>query len=187
MTRILQDRQDPFELDHSVTEADAGVGSNASQKGDPMADYQVQRSITINSNASEVYDKIVDLHKWQSWSPWEDADPSMAKSYDGPDAGVGASYSWKGNRKVGQGNMTITEANQPDHVALDLEFLKPFKARNKTAFSLEPSGEGTQVTWTMTGDHNFLSRIMSVFMSMDKMVGKDFERGLSRLKADVEA
>lgn len=152
-----------------------------------MADYEVQRSITINSDPSTIYDKIVDLHKWESWSPWEDLDPSMTKSYTGPDSGVGASYSWKGNRKVGEGNMAIIDVSRPDRVDLDVEFLKPFKARNKTVFALEPSGDGTQVTWTMTGVHNFLSRIMSVFVSMDKMVGKDFEKGLARLKADVEA
>ncbi len=152
-----------------------------------MADYQVQRNITIDSDAPQIYDKIVDFHEWQSWSPWEDMDPTMTKSYDGPDSGVGASYSWKGTRKVGEGNMTITEVAEPSSVALDLEFLKPFKAQNKTVFGLEPAGEGTRVTWTMTGQHNILSRIMSVFVSMDKMVGKDFEKGLARLKKDVEA
>lgn len=152
-----------------------------------MASYQVQRSITINSNASPIYDRIVNFHNWTSWSPWEDMDPSMAKSYDGPDAGVGAKYAWEGNRKVGEGNMTITDVAEPSRVDIDLHFLKPFKAQNKTVFSLEPAGDGTEVTWTMTGQHNILSRIMGIFMPMDKMVGKDFEKGLARLKSDVES
>ncbi len=131
-----------------------------------MATYQVQRTITIDSEPEQVYDKIVDLHKWAAWSPWEDMDPSMSKSYTGPDAGVGASYSWKGNRKVGEGNMTITDVTEPNRIALDLHFLKPFKAQNETMFSLDPAGAGTEVTWTMTGTHSILSRIMSVFVSM---------------------
>ena len=152
-----------------------------------MANYQVERTITIDANPSPIYDRIVDFHKWPSWSPWEDMDPNMTKSYAGSESGVGASYSWKGNRKVGEGSMTITDVTEPSRVALDLHFLRPFKARNKTVFSLEPTDESTKVTWTMTGEHNILSRIMSVFVSMDKMVGKDFDKGLARLKADVES
>ncbi len=152
-----------------------------------MANYQVQRSITINSDPAPIYDRIANFHKWESWSPWEEMDPNMTKAYSGPDSGVGASYSWKGNRKVGEGNMTITDVTEPSRVTFDLHFLKPFKAQNKTVFSLEGIGEGTQVTWTMTGRHNILSRIMNIFMSMDKMVGKDFDKGLAKLKTEVEA
>ena len=165
----------------------ARVGSAGRRERSVVATYEVQRTITINAEPAQVYDRIVDLRKWQSWSPWERMDPNMTKSYTGPDSGVGASYSWSGNRKVGQGNMTITDVAEPGRVTLDLHFLKPFKARNETAFSLEPAGDGTRVTWTMTGRHNILSRIMGVFMSMDKMVGKDFEMGLAQLKQDVES
>jgi hypothetical protein len=152
-----------------------------------MATYEVKRTTTINAQPQQIYGKIVNLHEWVSWSPWEGIDPDMSKRYTGPDSGVGASYAWNGNRKVGEGKMTITDVAEPGRVALDLHFLKPFKAENETAFDLEPAGEGTQVTWTMTGNHTILSRIMGVFVSMDKMVGKDFEKGLAQLKADVEA
>ena len=152
-----------------------------------MATYEVKRSTTINAQPQQIYGKIVNLHEWASWSPWEGIDPDMTKRYTGPDSGVGASYAWNGNRKVGEGKMTITDVAEPSRVALDLHFLKPFKAENETDFNLEPAGEGTQVTWTMTGNHTILSRIMGVFVSMDKMVGKDFEKGLAQLKADIEA
>ena len=152
-----------------------------------MSSYEVTRSTTISAEPQQVYDKIVDLHKWESWSPWEGVDPDMTKRYAGPDSGVGASYSWSGNRKVGEGKMTITDIAEPSRVAIDLHFLKPFKAQNETVFDLAPAGEGTQVTWTMTGTHTILSRIMGIFMSMDKMIGKDFEKGLAQLKADAEA
>ena len=152
-----------------------------------MSDYEVKRTITVDVEPHKVYGKIVDLHKWQAWSPWEGLDPEITRRYTGPDSGVGASYAWNGNRKVGEGKMTITDVAEPGRVALDLHFLKPFKAENETVFSLEPAGEGTRVTWTMTGSHTILSRIMGIFMSMDKMVGKDFEKGLAQLKTDVEA
>ena len=151
-----------------------------------MASYQVERSITINADQAPIYDKIANFRQWESWSPWDEMDPDMRKTYGGPEAGVGASYAWVGNRKVGQGNMAITDAAAPNRVDIDLEFLKPFKAQNKTVFRLDSAGQGTEVTWTMTGQHTFLSRIMGIFMPMDKLVGKDFEKGLARLKADVE-
>ena len=151
-----------------------------------MSSYEVRRSITVNAAPRQVYGKIVNLRKWPAWSPWEGMDPGMTKRYTGPEAGVGATYAWSGNRKVGQGAMTITDVSEPSRVVLDLEFMKQFKAKNETVFDLTPAGDGTQVTWTLTGTHTILSRIMGIFVSMDKMVGKDFEKGLARLKADAE-
>jgi hypothetical protein len=149
--------------------------------------YQVERSIMINAAPSQIYDQIVDLHNWPQWSPWERMDPTMTKSYEGPASGVGSSYSWKGNRKVGEGRMTITKTDAPGMISLDLQFLKPFKSQSTTMFGLDPTGESTEVTWTMTGEHSILTRIMGVFMPMDRLVGKDFEKGLAQLKAVVES
>ncbi len=148
--------------------------------------YTVQRATTINASPESVYAHIVDFHNWEAWSPWEELDPDMDKTYSGPDSGVGATYAWSGNRKVGQGRMEIKGVAEPANVKIALEFLKPFKARNKTEFSLEPSGTGTEVTWTMKGRKTLLTRIMGIFRSMDAMVGPDFERGLARLKRVAE-
>lgn len=153
-----------------------------------MADtYTVKRSATIGAAPSDVYAHIIDFHKWEAWSPWDEMDPSMDKTYSGADAGPGSSYSWSGNRKVGQGSMGITDATEASEVKIDLEFLKPFKASNKTVFSLEPSGDGTTVTWAMTGNKTLMTRVMGIFKSMDAMVGPDFEKGLARLKKVAES
>lgn len=153
--------------------------------------YTVTRSATINAAPSVVYEKIVDLAQWESWSPWEGLDPSMEKTYSDSTAGPGASYSWSGNRKVGSGKMTITDVSPDERVDIDLEFLKPFKAQNKTWFTLEGKGQAddgtaTEVTWTMTGQNTFMTKVMGLFTSMDKMVGKDFEKGLTQLKAQYD-
>lgn len=152
-----------------------------------MADYEVRRSTTINAQPAQVYDKIANFRNWESWSPWEGMDPSMKRTYGQPESGVGSSYSWTGNRKVGEGSMEITDAVEPSRVAIDLRFLKPFKSSSETVFVLEPVDGGTMVTWIMTGDHTAMSRIFSFFMSMDKTVGKDFDKGLAQLKAAVES
>lgn len=149
--------------------------------------YILKRSTTINASPDEVYAHLVDLHRWEAWSPWEDLDPDQQKDFSGPDSGPGAKVDWTGNRKVGQGSMEITRVTEPSNVTIDLEFIKPFKASNKTQFDLRPEGEGTEVTWTMTGELDLMTRIMGIVKSMESMVGPDFERGLGQLKAAVEA
>ena len=139
------------------------------------------------ASPERVYGHIIDFHKWEAWSPWDEMDPSMRKMYSGPDSGVGSGYSWSGNRKVGQGSMEITGATANSQIEIALEFLKPFKATNTTTFTVEPAGDGSNVTWAMTGRKTLMTRIMGIFKSMDSMVGPDFEKGLAKLKAAAEA
>lgn len=153
-----------------------------------MADtYTVKRSATIQAPPEQVYPHIVDFRRWASWSPWEAMDPSMEKTFSGAESGVGAEYAWSGNRKVGQGRMKITEAAEPSDVRIALEFLKPFKSTNRTTFSLQGEGDGTNVTWSMTSRQTLMTRVMGIFKSMDSMIGPDFEKGLTQLRSVVEA
>jgi uncharacterized protein YndB with AHSA1/START domain len=149
--------------------------------------YTVRRDTTIDAPPSRVYEQIVDFRRWQSWSPWEDLDPDLQRTYSGAPAGVGAAYAWSGNRKAGQGRMEIVDVTEPSRLRIDLRFEKPFKARNEIEFSIEPSGSGSHVTWSMTGRKTLMTKVMGLFTSMDKMVGPDFEKGLARLRATAEA
>ena len=99
---------------------------------------------------------------------------------------MGAAYAWEGDKNVGTGKMTILEATAPRKVVIKLEFLKPFAATNTAEFTMQPDHGSTTVTWAMYGKSNFLSKVMCTFMSMDKMVGPDFEAGLASLKAVAE-
>ncbi|CAN5486576.1 hypothetical protein BH23ACT6_BH23ACT6_21650 [soil metagenome] len=148
--------------------------------------YSVERSITINAPVDEVYSHVVDLKRWDHWSPWADMDPEMDQKFAGPDQGVGQSMAWSGNRKVGEGSMTITTTEPHERVALDLAFLKPFKATNTVDIHLVPDGEATHVQWVMRGELNFMMQAMAKVKSMDDMVGPDFERGLANLKRVAE-
>ncbi len=148
--------------------------------------YTVTRTATIDAPPSRIYDQLIDFHKWTSWSPWEDLDPALKRTYSGAGSGVGAVYEWSGNRKAGQGRMTIIEATEPSTVQIDLVFEKPFKARSDTSFTIVPAGSGAHVTWTLVGKKTFVTKVMGVFKSMDNLVGPDFEKGLARLKATSE-
>jgi uncharacterized protein YndB with AHSA1/START domain len=149
--------------------------------------YTVERSTEMGAAPARVFPLIADLHEWPRWSPWEDLDPNLRRSYSGAEAGPGAVYAWSGNRKAGQGRMEITEATEPSTVRVDLLFEKPFKSRSSIVFTIEPQGDGSLVTWTMNGRNTLMTRLMGIFKSMDAMVGPDFEKGLTRLKTAAEA
>jgi len=148
--------------------------------------FSVTRSTTINAPAGKIYPLIVDFHGWSAWSPWEKVDPEMKRKYSGPEAGKGAVYEWEGNGQVGSGRMEITDAVAPGRVLIDLHFMKPMEGRNVAEFNLEPMGDTTKVTWTMRGPSRFITKVMGVFVSMDRMVGGMFETGLATLKSVSE-
>ncbi len=148
--------------------------------------FTVQRSTDIQAPPEKVFPFVDDFSRWQVWSPWDKKDPSMKRTLSTPSAGKGATYAWEGNDDVGKGQMTIVESTQPNRVAIKLDFTAPFEAHNDVAFTLEPKAALTQVTWTMQGPMPFISKLMGVFVSMDTLVGKDFETGLANLKAAAE-
>jgi len=149
--------------------------------------YHVERSTTIAASPEAVHATLNDLHEFEAWSPWTKLDPNMKIDLAGPDSGVGQAYHWVGNDKVGEGRMTIVESEPAKKVGLKLEFIKPFASTSNTAFSLAPGASGTQVTWSVDGDADFMTKAMSLVKPMDAMIGPDFERGLAQLKSTVEA
>ncbi len=148
--------------------------------------FRVERATTIAAPPTAVFPYLNDFHKWPDWSPWEKLDPNMQRTHSGAPAGVGARYAWSGNSKAGEGSMTITDSTPNERVLIDLDFLKPFKSSSITEFALSRAAAGTQVSWTMTGKHNIATKAFSLVTSMDKIVGGDFERGLTNLKSAAE-
>jgi len=148
--------------------------------------FSVQRAATINAPADKVFPLIADFHEWRKWSPWENRDPALKRTYSGAERGKGAIYAWEGNRNVGSGRMEILEANSPSLVKIQLDFLKPFEAHNIAEFTMLPQGNATQLNWLMHGPAPFMSKVMQVFMSFDRMIGKDFEAGLAKIKSVSE-
>lgn len=148
--------------------------------------YVVTRTADIKAEPKVIYEQLANFRNWQSWSPWEGLDPELHRTYSGAASGVGATYTWSGNRKAGQGQMQIADAAEPGRVQIDLRFEKPFKAQNEIVIAVEPVGDHSHVTWTMTGQKTFATKVMGLFKSMDAMIGPDFERGLAQLKVVTE-
>ena len=148
--------------------------------------FRVQRSLRINAAPDRLFALLNDFRQWSGWSPWEKMDPNMQRTFSGPDVGVGTVYEWQGNKKVGKGRMEILESSPSTQLRIKLDFFSPFEAHNTTEFTLQPQSNGTDVIWTMYGPSPFMSKLMGVVFNMDKLVGGDFERGLTNLKVLAE-
>ena len=148
--------------------------------------FRIARSATISAPPSAVFEQVNELRKWEAWSPFVKMDPSMKLTYEGPQAGLGASQTWVGNNQVGEGRMTITESRPSELVQFRLDFIKPFAGTNTAEFTFKPEGGQTVVTWSMSGQKNFVCKAFGLVMNMDKMCGGEFEKGLAAMKTIVE-
>lgn len=151
------------------------------------AECRVERSATVAAPPDVVFAQVNDFHAWGAWSPWAKRDPAMKTTFAGAPSGVGAEYGWAGNDDVGEGKMTISASTPGKDLAIHVEYTRPFPATNETTFAFTPVGDKTEVKWSMVVQNNFMMKGISIFMDMDKMVGKDFERGLGELKSVAEA
>jgi hypothetical protein len=149
--------------------------------------FVVTRSVTIPVPADRLFPLVNDLHAWNEWSPWAALDPAASTTFAGPDAGVGAAMAWAGNAKVGVGRMTIVESRPDTVVRFRLDFEKPMKATNTSEFTFVPEGEGTVVTWTMSGTNDLAGKIFGTLIDCDRMVGAQFEKGLADLERAAAA
>jgi len=148
--------------------------------------YRLTRETLIAAPAAAVFAQVNDLQKWDNWSPWAKVDPNAKVTFSGPQSGVGASFKWDGNEKVGAGTMTITESKPNERIATRTDFVKPFAGSSNSDFIFSEQGGRTNVIWTMSGTHNFIGKAMCLVMGMESMVGPDFERGLAQLKQVAE-
>ena len=140
--------------------------------------FSVQRATSVKASPEKIFPLINDFHQWGT---------AMKRSYSGAASGKGAVYGWDGNSNVGSGRMEILETSAPAKIVIKLDFFKPFEGHNTAEFTILPQGDATDVTWAMHGPAPFISRLMQVFMNIDRMIGKDFEIGLANLKRLTES
>jgi hypothetical protein len=145
----------------------------------------VERSIDIKAPREKIFGLINDFHQWEAWTPYN-KDPEMKKTYSANSSGKGATYAWEGNKAVGKGEIAITESVGSSRIAFDLHMIKPFEGNNHVVFALKAAGGVTTVTWILEDKQAYFAKLMGVFINMDKMIGKDFEAGLTKLKSVAE-
>ena len=145
------------------------------------------RSARIKASPAVLFDLVNNLRKWRGWSPWEKLDPNLERIYDGPESGTGATYAWKGNGNIGEGRMTVVGSQPYERLDLKLEFFKPFTATNSADFVFKKVGDETEVTWSMEGNYNFMTKAIGLVMNMEKLCGGQFEEGLANMKQLAES
>ena len=148
--------------------------------------FRIERSTSIKVPPEKIFPLINGFHQWEAWSPWEKIDPAVKRSYSGADSGKGAIYAWQGNKDIGHGRMEIIESTPSSNVVIKIDFIQPFEAHNTVEFTLVTQGGATTVTQAMYGPSPFISKLMGLFFSMEKMVGQKYEEGLASLKAIAE-
>lgn len=149
-------------------------------------DFRIQRTVTIQAPPEKIFPLINDFHNWPSWSPFEKLDPNMKRTLSGTPSGQGTVYEWDGNNQAGKGRMEIMQSVPSSKVAIKLDFMKPMEGHDIAEFTLQPKGNSTDVTWGLSGPLTYPGKVMTVFVSMDKMIGKDFETGLANMKMVAE-
>jgi hypothetical protein len=146
----------------------------------------VTRSVAVAAPAPAVFDQVNTLRNWDGWSPWAKLDPNAKNSFDGPAAGPGARFAWSGNDKIGEGRMQIVDSQPGDHVHVAVDFVRPFEGKSTSDFSFRPEGNGTNVIWRIRGQNSFIGKAICLFMSPEKVLGPDMEKGLAQLKTAAE-
>jgi len=148
--------------------------------------FRYERSGVIDAPPAKVYEYLSDFRHGQEWSPYEKADPTMKKVFQGDGNHVGDILEFEGNSESGSGALEMVKQVPNESVEIKLTMTKPFHAENLIEYKLAPEGDGTRFTWAMSGDGGFLGKLMNVFIDCEKMVAGQFETGIANLKSVLE-
>lgn len=145
--------------------------------------FKHTESILITGQNDEILKQVSHYANFIQWSPWSEKDPAMKQVIPENDGEIGAKYTWSGNRQVGFGSMTLVSVTS-DQVTHDLIFGK--RPASQAIFSITPKENAYEVSWILSTDmgSNPIGRAFSPLMK--KMIGKDFQQGLSNLKKRIE-
>lgn len=154
-------------------------------KANTLKVVKISRSQLIEASAETLFPYINNPHKIQEWNPFIEGDDTVKITYDGPEAGAGAQWTWEGN-KAGAGHATIIASELNRRVSLRLDFKKPFNVTNDGDYVLIEKGNATEVVWTID-ETATIPRVLNNFVSLDRIVGSQFDKGLAKLKLLVEA
>ncbi len=150
--------------------------------------FKVEREVVINKPKQEIFDYIKHLKNHDNFTVWAAMDPNMKKEYTGTDGTVGFSFIWASDHKqAGHGKQTITAIKEGEELDTEVHFLKPWDNIAHAYFKTELAEDSqTKVKWGIYNDVKYPMKVMRLFMNMDKMIGKDFDKGLAKLKEVME-
>lgn len=147
----------------------------------------ISREIVVKASPEVLFPYINNSKKMNDWMPWKDSDPGVQMQYSGPEEGVGSKSSWDSPGKMGVGNAVVIESTPNKSVKTQLTYTKPMQMSQLAVVTLSPVDGGTRVKWSVDGHDGFMFRLMGVIINVEKTVGGEFEKGLLKLKSQVES
>ena len=148
--------------------------------------YDVSRTIEIDSDPKIVFDQVANYKNYVQWMPWAEKDTNAVYEFSEEDYAVGAWYTWSGNDNIGRGKLSSKSLTPYSSIVNKIEFISPQQGKAEGYWTFEENEGKTKVTWGFRGkEDSFSGKIMA--RMMDKMVGKDFIKGLQNLKKRVES
>ena len=163
--------------------AAAVVGMGLSTVG--PSTYRVERSTVVSAPQGAVVDQVASPQRWMAWSPREVGMEKVERRYGGPEKGAGASYFWSAGSPLGKGHMTVVLATA-DRVEIEREIETPRPSSSDLEFTFAPTGTGTKVTWTVSGENDLVERLLWRFGGRKK-VEHEVDAGLHGLAKVAEA
>lgn len=149
--------------------------------------YDLSRTIIINKPKAEVYAYIRRLRNQPEWMTWFKNDPGAVIKFKGEDGKVGASFYWKGTNRIEEGIQKITKIKEGKVMETQLLFLKPYKSLSLNYVAVkEVESNRTKLVWGVRGTHKFPASVITIFYSLEKAFGDDFEESLQNLKNNLE-
>jgi hypothetical protein len=146
----------------------------------------VERSVAVRSPPMTVFEIVNGFGRFNEYSPWFELDPQAKYTYEGPASGVGAKMSWTSEeRGVGDGSQEIVRSEPPRMVQSRIEFGGDSTA--VTTWTIQPAEGGSTVTWAFDTDLGMNPVMRYMGLAFDHLIGRDYERGLARLKALAES
>lgn len=145
-------------------------------------EFHMERSILISAEPAQIFPHLNNLKKSLAWNPWIEKDPNVNLSYSGPEEGLGSQFSWKGNSDAGAGTAIVAESADNEKVVVDLHFTEPMAGDAKATYTLAKEGDQTRVTWGFVTKQPFIARVFCTLFNMKKIMAKEFDEGLNKLK-----
>ncbi len=147
-------------------------------------DCAYEKSITINAPVEKVWQQTNTLKAMDQWSPWNDLDPGMKKDWSGTTGQPGERVCWDSEKdNAGKGCQQVKKVDAADkRIDTEIKFLTPYESEANAYVKIVPEGSGSKATWGFTSKIPYPFTVMKLFMNMEDAIGKDYQKGLSRLK-----
>ena len=150
--------------------------------------YTIEREAVIKRAKSDVFHYVRFLKNQDFYSKWVMSDPNMKKTYAGTDGTPGFVYAWDSKDKnTGKGEQEIKRIVDGSQIGTEIRFERPFKNVSQALMTTSDIGENqTRVNWEFSSSMKYPMNVMMLFINFDKLLGKDMEASLLRLKGILE-